>query len=159
VLRDSDGPADGEPGEERAPAPGLADLGLLASRTAATGLRLDVTTTGTPQPLPAGVDTAAYRVVQEAVTNVVRHADVSTASVFVRFAADHLEVEVSDAGRGCAGPPRPGFGLVGMRERVQLYGGSLVAGPLPGKGVRVIGRFPVVRLDDPVAHSAPGPAR
>ena len=92
-------------------------------------------------------------------TNVVRHAQVSTASVSVRFAADGLEVEVRDAGRGCAAPPRPGFGLVGMRERVQLYGGSLVAEPLPDRGFRVIGRFPLVRLDDLVAHPAPDPAR
>jgi signal transduction histidine kinase len=147
VVRDPDRPAVSEAAPDRAPTPGLADLEQLVVRTAATGLRLELEVVGRPRPLPAGIDTAAYRVVQEAVTNVVRHAGVSTASVVVRFEPDSIEVEVTDAG-GSAGVPEPGYGLVGMRERVQLYGGSFAAGPLPGKGFRVTSRFPLSRVDD-----------
>jgi signal transduction histidine kinase len=156
VLRDADRDGEAEAGLERAPTPGLADLDRLVSRTAATGVQLNVDIVGTPRPLPAGVDTSAYRVIQEAVTNVVKHAGVATASAVVRYEQASLEIQVSDAGRGCHHPLEPGYGLVGMRERLQLYGGAFAAGPLPGHGFRVCGRFP---LDRPRGSDVGNPAQ
>jgi signal transduction histidine kinase len=121
---------------------------------------------GTARRLPAGVDLAAYRVVQEALTNTLRHAGPGArAGVRVAFEPESLTVEVTDDGRGkpaVAALERPqsgvGHGLLGMRERVMLYGGRLEAGPRPGGGFRVMAEFPLEGSADPgPAPADPGP--
>jgi signal transduction histidine kinase len=156
VLRSSGPDTIDEIGLSLEPAPGLADLDQLVSRSAAAGLRLEVQVVGDPRALPAGIDTSAYRVIQEAATNVVKHSGVATATALLCFEEGALEIQVSDAGRSCRGEPHPGYGIVGMRERLHLLGGSFSAGPLPGGGFRVTGRFPLepARPDRLVAGGA-----
>jgi signal transduction histidine kinase len=101
---------------------------------------------GAQAPLPAGVDLSAYRIVQEALTNAVKHAGPGRARVLVRYGEDDLRLRVVDEGRaGEPGPPggRAGVGLVGMRERVHLFGGELHAGPGPDGGFTVDARLPI----------------
>jgi signal transduction histidine kinase len=95
--------------------------------------------------LPAGVDLTAYRLVQEGLTNAIKHADARHADVRVRYDGDHVEIEVSDDGHGLDGvdPAAAGHGLVGMRERVSIYGGELEAGPRVEGGFRLRARLPV----------------
>jgi signal transduction histidine kinase len=130
---------DGTPGEMLS-APGLGDIPDLADRA---GLRLDLTVRGTPRELPAGVDLAAFRIVQEALTNVVKHAGTGNGRVVVTYAAEEVAIEVSDDGIGAAAQVHEGHGLIGMRERVAMYGGKFSAGPLPGRGYRVSARLPI----------------
>ncbi|MFI7429228.1 sensor histidine kinase [Micromonospora sp. NPDC049836] len=134
-----------EAADERSPAPGLAQLAQLRERLAGAGVPVSVEVEGEPRPLPVAVDLAAYRVVQEALTNVLRHAGPATAAVRLRYAPAEVAVEVTDTGRGAAaGPPRPGgYGLAGMRERVTALGGSFTAGPAPAGGFRVHATLPV----------------
>jgi signal transduction histidine kinase len=134
-----------EPRGSLAPAPGLAEVETLAAEVARAGVRVEVRIEGTPAELPAGLDLSAYRIVQEALTNVVRHAGPATARVAVRYAPDRVAVEVVDDGRGgeVAGQDRSGHGIAGMRERAALYGGTLEAGPLPGGGFRVAAILPL----------------
>jgi signal transduction histidine kinase len=134
-----------EPRGSLAPAPGLADVEALAAEVARAGVRVEVRIEGTPAELPAGLDLSAYRIVQEALTNVVRHAGPATARVAVRYGPDRVAVEVVDDGRGGDpdGQDRGGQGIVGMRERAALYGGSLEAGPLSGGGFRVAASLPL----------------
>lgn len=134
-----------EAGDGRSPTPGLAQLPQLRERLAGAGLPVSVAVEGEPYPLPVAVDLAAYRVVQEALTNVLRHAGPATAAVRLRYAPAEVAVEVTDTGRGAAaGPPRPGgSGLAGMRERVTALGGSFAAGPAPAGGFRVSAVLPV----------------
>ncbi len=106
------------------PQPGLDGLGDLVSDARSGGLRADLLVDGDPRPLPAGLDLATYRIVQEALTNVRRHARASSVRVRLTYAADALRIEVSDDGVGPA-DPRAGHGLIGMRERASLYGGTL----------------------------------
>ncbi|OLT38417.1 hypothetical protein BJF79_26950 [Actinomadura sp. CNU-125] len=122
------------------PAPGLDDLDRLAAATCDAGVRVDVRRTGTRRPVPSDVDLCAYRVVQEALTNVVRHADVRACRVTVGYRDDRVEIEIEDEGSG--GVVGAGFGIVGMRERVALLRGELTAGPRPGGGFRVAARIP-----------------
>ncbi len=130
--------------DDRSPAPGLARLADLADRTRAVGVPVSVDVDGDARGLPAAVDMAAYRIVQEALTNVLRHAGTATAAVRVARSGDHLTVEVSDTGRG--GAPAPGgHGLAGMRERATALGGSLRAGPRPEGGFAVTATLPVPR--------------
>jgi signal transduction histidine kinase len=103
---------------------------------------VDVTVDGDLAALPAGVHLAAYRIVQEALTNVLKHAGPATAHVVVRAGCGALDVEVCDDGQGTAAPGR-GHGLVGMRERAALYGGSVETGERPGGGYRVHARLAV----------------
>jgi signal transduction histidine kinase len=128
-----------------APAPGLAQVESLAAEVARAGVRVEVRIEGTPSELPAGLDLSAYRIVQEALTNVVRHAGPATARVSVRYAPDQVAVEVTDDGKGAASGDRErgGHGIPGMRERAALYGGTLEAGPLPGGGFRVAASLPL----------------
>ncbi|WP_446213146.1 sensor histidine kinase [Micromonospora sp. IBSANI012] len=128
-------------GTERGPVPGLARLDALRERLAGAGLAVDLRVTGEPRPLPGAVDLAAYRVVQEALTNVLRHARVAAARVRVDYGREELVVEVTD--RGVGAPGAAGHGLAGMRERVTALGGSLTAGPGPDGGFRVSARLPV----------------
>lgn len=129
-----------------APQPTLGSLGALVDRMRATGLDVSLDVQGSFEYLPAGVDVSAYRVVQEALTNVLRHAgDGPRVEVAVHQVDGEVVVEVVDDGRGAASDPRDrgaGQGLVGMRERVALFGGDLQAGPRAGGGYRVRARFP-----------------
>jgi signal transduction histidine kinase len=131
-----------EPRGSLAPAPGLAELEALAAEVARAGVRVEVRIEGTPAELPAGLDLTAYRIVQEALTNVVRHAGPSTARVAVRHGPGQVAVEVFDDGKG-GDPGEGGHGISGMRERAALYGGTLEAGPLPGGGFRVAATLPL----------------
>ncbi len=139
ILRESD-VTDGSLG----PQPGLADVDALAKRVAGAGLPVDVTVEGTPVALPASIDLSAYRIIQEALTNALKHAGPARASVRIRFAADGVEVEITDDGSGPAAgaPGQRGRGLIGMQERVALFGGDLDAGPRAGGGFRVRARLP-----------------
>ncbi|WBC14503.1 sensor histidine kinase [Micromonospora sp. WMMA1998] len=134
-----------ETADPRAPAPGLGQLPQLRDRLTGAGVPVTVEVTGTPRPLPVAVDLAAYRVVQEALTNVLRHAGPATAAVHVGYASDEVTVEVTDTGRGGTTPPERsgGFGLAGMRERVTALGGTFSAGPAPPGGFRVHARLPL----------------
>jgi signal transduction histidine kinase len=130
-------------GGQRGPSPTLSDLDQLVNRAEASGLRLDLTVTGTPGPIPAGVEAAAYRTVQEALTNVVKHARAEQATVAVHHGVDRLVLEVTDRGRGGPASIPFGYGLVGMRERAVLYGGSFEAGRSPAGGFRIVSTFPL----------------
>ena len=125
----------------RSPLPGLARLEDLVRRMSGTGVPVTVEFTGTPGALPAPVDLAAYRLVQESLTNVLRHAGPAGAAVRIAHEPATLVVTVSDTGRG--GPAEEGHGLRGMRERVTALGGDFEAGPGPGGGFRVRGTFPL----------------
>jgi signal transduction histidine kinase len=127
------------------PQPGLAQLDELAQPLRAAGLTVLVNHVGTPSELPAGVDLSAYRIVQEALTNTLRHARATIAEVTFRYRSDAFEIEVVDDGRGVPGRSGAGtgFGLVGMRERAALLGGSLEAGPTAHGGFRVHARLPL----------------
>jgi signal transduction histidine kinase len=128
---------------------GLCHLDRLVARAQAAGLPVTVTVTGAERPLPPEVDQAAYRIVQEALTNVGRHAGQAHAAVRLRYTPHVLTVEVDDDGTGGASRPggsRPagqGLGLIGMRERVSALGGRLAAGPRDGGGFRVRAELPV----------------
>ncbi|WKU43023.1 ATP-binding protein [Streptomyces sp. VNUA116] len=125
-----------------APAPGPADLGRLAAVTADAGVRVDVCRTEDEHPLPADIDLSAYRIVQEALTNVVRHAGTGHCRVTIDYGNEELSVEVVDDGRGSTGSGSGhGFGIIGMRERAGLLGGRLSAGPRPESGFRVAARL------------------
>jgi len=143
------------------PAPRLADLDRLLSRTASAGVRVDMTCCGQPRELPASIDLSAYRIVQEALTNVVKHAQTSSCQVLIGYGRDELILEVTDNGAGLpamagvgAVSPGPdgagagglaagGHGIIGMRERVMLLGGEFSAGPRPGYGFQVVAHIPL----------------
>jgi signal transduction histidine kinase len=143
VLRDADDDAR-RGGAEYAPAPGLSELNRLIGEFDGAGLRVALTYDGARQELPRGVDLTAYRIVQEALTNVLKHAGPATATVHVRYEPGALGLEIVDDGRGVNGRSsgRSGHGLVGMRERVAVYDGTLETGPDVGGGFRVAVRLP-----------------
>lgn len=126
-----------------AAATGLADLPRLASATAEAGVRVDVQWLGSPSVLPPEVDRSAFRIIQEAVTNVVRHAGVDSCRVTIEHTDSTLSVEVLDDGHGRAGHIGTGHGLIGMRERVALLNGDFFAGPRAEGGFRVAARLPM----------------
>jgi signal transduction histidine kinase len=127
-----------------APQPGLDDLPALAESVRAAGLPVVMTVDGEPEGVPPGVDLTAYRIVQEALTNTLKHAGPASARVTVRYRPGSIDLEILDdgaaAGNGRAGG---GHGLVGMRERVALYGGELQAGTQPGGGFAIRARLPL----------------
>jgi signal transduction histidine kinase len=126
-----------------APAPGLADLDRLVLGVEGAGVHAEVCVEGTATELPPGVDLTAYRIVQEALTNVLKHAGRATATVVIGYEDKALRLEILDDGRGVNGRTAPGgHGLVGIRERVGVYGGSFEAGPRIGGGFRVAVRLP-----------------
>jgi len=128
-----------------APQPSLSRVDALLARTRAAGLDVALERSGDDAPLPAGVDLAAYRVVQEALANVVRHAGAEHATVRLTYDPRAVVVEVVDDGRGAAdGGGKAGHGLIGLRERVDLYGGDFEAGPRAEGGFGVRARLPVV---------------
>jgi signal transduction histidine kinase len=161
ALRDPDGSSGVAP---LAPAPGVARLDELAARARSAGFTVSVSAQGPVRPLSAGVDAAAYRIVQEALTNAVRHSGGHAANVLLRYSDSDLVIEVADDGAGsaapkpgvtksaatgpgaggspAAGPAGSGNGLAGMTERARALGGTVDAGPRPGGGFQVLARLP-----------------
>jgi signal transduction histidine kinase len=162
LLRQGD-----HPSPDFAPAPGLGDLSQLVEQVRAVGVPVELDLRGEPDCLPQGVELSLYRIVQEALTNVVKHAGPARARVAVSFASDAVEVEIVDDGRGSSSRAGGGnearndavipstrpiedrsshealhHGIIGMRERVALFGGSLAAGAGPEGGFRVVARLP-----------------
>jgi len=127
-----------------APQPGLAELDALVERTREAGLPVTLEVCGETRPLPRGADLAAYRIVQEALTNSLKHAGRASANVALRWLPRELVLEITDTGRGPNGHvPPDSHGLIGMRERVAVYGGSVQTGPAPGRGFAVRARIPL----------------
>ncbi|WP_240662547.1 sensor histidine kinase [Streptomyces sp. WAC 06738] len=151
LLRvDTGAPADSCPGPRNLdphnldPTPGVAGLGALADRVRAAGVAVELTTSGLDD-VPAGVGLSVYRIAQESLTNVVKHAGVATCRVDVEADGKDVRIEVTDDGRAApdrAARPDGGHGLVGMRERAAMYGGVLDAGPTAAGGYRVVARLP-----------------
>ena len=136
------------------PQPGLAELEALVAQARAAGLPVALTVEGEPTTLPRGLDLAAYRIVQESLTNARKHAGAAHARVLVRFAHEALELSIADDGSAPPNRDSGGHGLVGMRERVALYGGDFEAGPRPQGGFSVTARLP---LEPTWKHSRPRP--
>ena len=151
VLR-QDEPDDMETRGKLEARPSLEHLDALLAQYREAGLPVELVVEGGERTLPQGLDLAAYRVVQEALTNTLKHAAGATATVRVAYHRESLELTVSDTGRGAPTPPaaprweRGGHGLVGMRERAEIYGGRLEAGPGPDGGFLVSARFPLERV-------------
>jgi signal transduction histidine kinase len=129
------------------PQPSITQLDDLMAQARDAGVQVEHEVIGDPRPLPSAMDLSAYRIVQEALTNTIKHAGPARARVVVRYESDRIEIEVEDNGRGAAGELRngkgPGHGLVGMRERAALYGGRVKAGPRPGGGYSVKATIPL----------------
>src|SRR5207302_9431811 len=126
-----------------APQPSLEQIEKLVQHTREAGLPVELRIEGEPVQLAAGIDLTAYRLVQEGLTNAIKHARAQRAKVLVRYEAGHVELTVSDDGRGGGDGDGGGHGLVGMRERVTVYGGNLEAGPSPEGGFRLRARLPI----------------
>jgi signal transduction histidine kinase len=127
----------------RSPTAGLDGIDGLVARTNGTGLGVSLVIRGDRRPLPASVDLAAFRIVQESLTNVVRHADAATARVELTYGSAELTVQIEDDGQGNETSNAGGSGIVGMRERAAALGGELEAGPVAGRGFRVRARLPL----------------
>ena len=126
-----------------APQPTLNELDALVEQVKSAGLPVEVVLEGEPRELPASVDLSAYRIVQEALTNVLRHAGPARARVVVRYGANDLELEIADDGPGTGDDSGPGYGLIGMRERVSVYGGELQTERRPQGGFTLRVRLPL----------------
>ena len=137
LLRDVDGI------DDLAPNPGLHRLESLVAEVTGTGLPVEVRREGQPSEVPPGVDLSAYRIVQEALTNVLKHAGAATAQVIIRYRTDELEIEIRDDGDGSGPGGGTGHGLDGIRERVGVYGGRLLAEPDPAGGFVVRACLPL----------------
>lgn len=137
VLRNDRDPA------ARKPQPGLADLEQLVDGVRAAGLPVTLRVEGEPRPLPQAADLSAFRIVQEALTNALKHAAPARADVVVRYVPEAVSLEVFDTGSGRANGSGTGHGLVGMRERVAMFGGELEAAPQPAGGFAVRVRLPL----------------
>jgi signal transduction histidine kinase len=133
-----------ESGEElaHAPQPSLARLDALAEQVRRSGLPVEIETVGDPVDLPPGVDLSAYRIIQEALTNALKHAGPARARVVVRYGEDGLELEVLDDGPGNGNGAGSGHGLIGIRERVAVVGGEIDVGPRAEGGFAVRARLP-----------------
>ena len=139
VLRQGDDPV-----ASLEPNPGMAEIGRLADQIRSAGVEVELKVEGEPGELPPGVDLSAYRIAQEGLTNVLKHGG-GVARVLVRYSPGAVAVEIADDGRaGTDGAPAEGtgHGLIGMRERVAVFGGELTAGPVPGGGYRMAARLP-----------------
>ncbi|MCT2591355.1 sensor histidine kinase [Streptomyces sp. N2-109] len=137
----------------RAPAPGLDRLPELAEQAAGAGLRVGTRTEGSAVPLPPGTDLAAFRIIQEALTNVMRHSGSREARVLLSYGDDEVRIRIDDDGPAAEnGPSGGGNGLVGMRERAAVLGGTVSAGPRGGGGFRVLAQLPL-RAPDTVSGS------
>lgn len=137
ILRQTDESA------PRQPVAGLERLEHLVSRTAMAGLEVHTDVHGVPQPLPTGLDRAAFRIIQESLTNVVRHAKATTATVRIQYGTETLTLQVDDNGQSLTAPPVEGNGIVGMRERATALGGTLAATRTPNGGLRVVAVLPL----------------
>ncbi|MFI1753219.1 sensor histidine kinase [Streptomyces sp. NPDC020571] len=137
-------PDDADGADDLQPPPGLARLPELVSAFGSAGLHVTVTVRGTRRALPPGADLTAFRIVQEALTNVTKHTDAATADVHLAYAHDRLTLTVTDDGGAAPRPPGPGggYGLIGMRERARTSGGRLSAGTLPEGGFAVTAELP-----------------
>jgi len=143
---------EGEPRGSLAPAPGLADLAMLAGQVQDAGLKVWINVAGQRGDVPPGIDLSAYRIIQEALTNVIKHGAGSAAEVTISYRPDSVTVEVADQGAGA--PPAevpaprtdPGHGIIGMRERVAVFGGEFSAGPGPDGGFLVRACFPIAEV-------------
>jgi signal transduction histidine kinase len=129
---------------DRAPQPGLATLGALVDQVRGAGVSVDLVLQGERRALSPGIELAGYRIVQEALTNVMKHAPQACARVRVAFRPGMLELEIEDDG-GASGAAGSGYGLAGMRERAEMYGGSVEAAPGPSGGFRVLAQLPFER--------------
>jgi signal transduction histidine kinase len=134
--------SDGEDAE-LAPQPGLGRLDALADEVRRAGLPVRLHIDGEPFPLPHAIDLSAYRIVQEGLTNALKHARASQADVTVHYAPDELRIDVRDDGRGSSTGDGAGYGLVGIGERVKIYGGEMTAGPEAGGGFVLSTRLPL----------------
>jgi signal transduction histidine kinase len=132
---------------ELVPQPGLDGLDSLLDEVGRAGLPVELHVDGKPFPLPRGIDLSAYRIVQEGLTNALKHAQASDADVTVRYRPDELEIEVRDNGQGSATSDGLGHGLIGVRERVTIYGGKLTAGTAVDGGFVLNTRLPIVQDD------------
>ena len=126
-----------------APRPSLRRIDELAAQLSATGLPVAVTIEGEPVELPPGLDVSAYRIVQEGLTNALKHAGRAHAHVIVRYTGEHLELEILDDGAGTGNGGGSGYGLIGLRERVAVYGGELDSGRRPDGGYALRARLPL----------------
>jgi signal transduction histidine kinase len=126
------------------PPPGLGQLDALVAQVRSAGLEVSVSVAGTPRVLPTAIDLSAYRIVQEALTNTIKHANAARVGVELRYTDDTLDIEIRDDGRGNGSGGGTGSGIIGMRERVVTYGGTLETGPAAGGGFTVAARFPIV---------------
>jgi signal transduction histidine kinase len=149
-----------EPTDDRpplTPRPGLAELERLLDTVRQAGLPVRLATLGEPVPLPAALDGAAYRVIQEALTNALKHAGAAPTNVTVRYAPDGVHLDIVDAGPWASSRPTGGHGLAGMRERVAHHGGRLHAGPAAGGSGFAVSAFlphaPVARADPERVHA------
>jgi signal transduction histidine kinase len=125
-----------------APQPGPAQLDALIRQVRSAGLPVEATVEGAAEPLPRGVDLTACCIVQEALTNALRHAGAARAQVAIHHARDQLEIEITNTTHAAPNGSLGGHGLVGMRQRVELFGGELDTGPRPGGGYAVRARLP-----------------
>jgi signal transduction histidine kinase len=138
---------------DHTPQPGLGQIDSLIDQVRVAGTPVEMTVSGpVPEALPPGVDLSAYRIVQEALTNVLKHGGGAPTRVAMSFSDDGLDLSVTDAGSsipaasgGSPQPERGGHGIIGMRERVAMFGGDLQAGPLPGGGYEVRAHIPCDR--------------
>ncbi len=158
------GGPDGRPAAPRTPVGGLRDLDRLITRVGHAGVHVDLRVDGPPVDVPASVELSAFRIIQEALTNVVKHAATPDCQVRLAYRERELSLEVLDEGdagqaaaAGAAGLST-GHGLIGMRERVHLCGGEFSAGPRPGRGFRVAATLPLEPGSGPAAAPAAGPA-
>jgi signal transduction histidine kinase len=152
-------PGDGEQADAPVdPVPGLGCLDDLVGSFAGAGLTVTREVTGRPRPLPEAADLTAYRVIQESLTNVRKHADCATASLHLGYTARVLRLTIENDGHGASGTGPAGHGIIGMRERVAAVGGRLSAGPRPGGGYRVLAELPLSPPEDeraPALMTAP----
>ena len=133
---------DGE-GVEFGPQPGLDRLDALLRDVGRAGLPVRLHVDGDPLELPRGIDISAYRIVQEGLTNALKHADATQAEVALRYASEELRIEVSDNGDGAAGSDGRGLGLIGIHERVKLYGGEMSTATTTGGGYTLTAGLPL----------------
>jgi len=141
VLRDTE-PEQSSPWSDHAPQPTLAHLEVLLDQVRASGVAVDLETVGEPFAIPPGVDLSAYRIVQEALTNVLKHSQASHATVELRYGTATLEVTVVDDGHAHSAVSENGHGLIGIRERVAVVGGHVETGPAPDGGFAVRASLP-----------------
>ncbi|MEV0282947.1 MULTISPECIES: sensor histidine kinase [unclassified Kribbella] len=137
ILRQSDESA------PRQPVAGLERLDHLVSRTSRAGLEVHTIVHGDPQPLPTGLDRAAFRIIQESLTNIVRHAKANSATVRIQYGDEALVLQVDDDGQSLVGPPKEGNGIIGMRERATALGGTLTAARTSTGGMRITAHLPL----------------